>query len=378
MISRLTVAEIFWEFGEKFLEKYPRLPSYIRFALWCLARCQTQLLGGSVVQCDKCGRKQHVYNSCRHRACPQCEGAKCAQWMEERVKDLLPVHYFHVVFTLPHTLNEIVFENQKTCYNLLFAAVKETLLTIGRNNLKARLGFFAILHTWGQKLTFHPHAHCVVPGGGISLDGQRWIHSSNKKRYFVSQKMLAAVFQGIFIKGLRCLYQKKKISYGGDFERLIVEALAKPWVVYCKPPFSGPLDVIKYLARYTRKVAISNSRLLSMEHGTVSFSFNDYADGCQRKPLKLSAIEFIRRFLLHIPIPKFIRIRHFGFLGNANKKENLAICRKLLNQITEKQDALISAFVDTFRPGFCQFCLTGSLVVIGQLAPAKVISWNSS
>ncbi len=341
MSARLTVAEIFWKFGQQFIEKYPKLPSYIRFALWSLARCQTPLLGGSVAQCNYCGKKEFVYNSCRHRACPQCEGAKSAIWMAERVKDLLPVHYFHLVFTLPHTLNEVIFNNQEACYNLLFAAVKKTLLTIGKNNLKAKLGFFAILHTWGQKLSFHPHCHCVVPGGGISLDGKSWVHSSKSKRYLISEKILSAVFQGIFIKGLRKLHKQKKISIDGDFERLIVEALAKKWVVYCKPPFSGPVEVIKYLARYTRKVAISNPRLVSLENNTVSFTFNDYADCCKEKTARLSALEFIRRFLLHIPLPKFIRIRHFGFLGSCNKKKNLELCRKLLAH-TEADQKILS------------------------------------
>lgn len=378
MKARLTVAEIFWKFGEKFLEKYPRLPSYIRFALWSLARCQTPLLGGSVVECNNCGKKSHVYNSCRHRACPQCEGAKSAQWMEERVIDLLPVHYFHVVFTLPHTLNEIVFNNQEACYNLLFAAVKKTLLTIGKNNLKANLGFFAILHTWGQKLSYHPHCHCVVPGGGISLDGTRWIHSSKHKRYFVPHKVLAAVFQGIFIAGLRKLHQQKKISYDSDFERLIVDTLAKDWVVHCKPPFSGPVEVIKYLARYTRKVAISNSRLVSIENCTVSFTFNDYSDCCKKKTARLSALEFIRRFLLHIPLPKFVRIRHFGFLGNSNKKVNLELCRNLLDQNKEDQEILVRTCNDTFRPGKCPHCMIGSLVIIADLPKISATVWNTS
>lgn len=378
MKSRLTVAEVFRRYGEKFLEINPRLPQFIKFALWSLARCQTPLLGGHIVQCDQCGVKEHVYNSCRHRACPQCEGAKCAKWMSERVKDLLPVHYFHVVFTLPHTLNGLVFSNSQACYNLLFASVKRTLLTVGQNNLKANIGFFAILHTWGQKLGYHPHLHCVVPGGGISLDGKSWIHSSKNKHYFVPEKVLIAVFQGIFIRGLRKLHQQKKLSFNGDIERLFVEACAKKWVVHCKPPFSGPVDVIKYLARYTRKVAISNSRLVSLQNHNVTFTFNDYADCCKRKNATLSAFEFIRRFLLHIPKPKFIRIRHFGFLANGNKKKSLELCRKLLAQSTKDKEILTKVCTDTIVSARCQHCMKGTLCIIANVARVTLANWDSS
>lgn len=373
---RLTVAEIFRKYGPTYIEKNPQLPQHLKFAARCLAQCQTALLGGHEVECDRCGRREVVYNSCRHRACPQCEGSKSAQWMVARAADLLPVHYFHVVFTVPHILNELIFRNQEACYNIFFAAVKKTLLTVGENNLKARLGFFGILHTWGQKLSFHPHIHCVVPGGGISLDGSRWINSSKQERYFVPQKVLALIFRGIFIRALKDAYLRKKIilENGAEFETLLTAACAKPWVVHCKPPFAGPIEVIKYLARYTRKVAISNSRLLALESGTVALSYRDYTDGAQTKTAHLAASEFIRRFLLHVPMPKFVRIRHCGFLANGQKKQALARCRELLSEVDVSATGVRSseqAFEDTFRLRRCPHCQLGTRITVRQIQAQK-------
>lgn len=372
--ARLTVAEIFRRYGPEYVGKNQWLPQYLKFAVRCLAQCQTALLGGHEVECNQCGRRERVYNSCRHRACPQCEGSKSAQWMAARAADLLPVHYFHVVFTVPHTLNELIFRNQKVCYSIFFDAVKKTLLTVGQNNLKARLGFFGILHTWGQKLSFHPHIHCVVPGGGISRDGSSWVSSSKQKRYFVPQKVLARVFQGIFIRAIKDAYRRKDIilEEEQDLEALLSAACLKPWVVHGKPPFAGPVEVIKYLARYTRKVAISNSRLLSLDGGKVAFSYRDYSDGAKTKIMHLAATEFIRRFLLHVPIPKFIRIRHFGFLANGQKKQALAKCRELLTETLACPKSAGSAartFEDTFRKGRCPHCQIGTLQIISNVQP---------
>ncbi len=381
--ARLTVAEIFRTHGPQYVAKNPQLPQHIKFAVRCLAQCQTALLGGHEVECNQCGRRERVYNSCRHRACPQCEGSKSAQWMAARAADLLPVHYFHVVFTVPHTLNELIFRNQKVCYSILFAAVKKTLLTVGENNLKARLGFFRILHTWGQKLSFHPHIHCVVPGGGISLDGSSWVSSGKQKRYFVPQKVLARVFQGIFIRAIKDAHRRKTIILEDEqnLEALLSAACLKPWVVHCKPPFAGPLEVIKYLARYTRKVAISNSRLGSLDGEKVALSYRDYSDGAKTKVLHLAALEFIRRFLLHVPVPKFVRIRHFGFLANGQKKQALARCRELLTEATACPKGVNSVertFQDTFRKGRCPHCQIGTLLIISHIQPQQPGSKDTS
>jgi hypothetical protein len=283
MAARLTVAEIFRAHGKEFLkERGTRLPDYQKSALWSLARCRTAAMGGHVLECGACGHVEHRYNSCRRRGCPQCEGAKEARWLLERESELLPVHYFHAVFTVPHALNELFLQNQRLCCAVLFQAAAKTLSKVGRNRLDAQLGFFSILHTWGQTLDLHPHLHCVVPGGGLSRDGARWIPTSKRRRYLAPVRVLAEVFRGILLKHLRRLYRQGKLTYAGDFEKLVTTAAGRRWVVHAQPPFGSALHVLKYLSRYTRKVAISNSRLVALDGNMVSFSFKDYADGSQK------------------------------------------------------------------------------------------------
>jgi len=328
------VAEVFRTHQESYFKRFgTSLPTYIHKAINAILGCRTAVLGGHILECDHCGKQEQSYNSCRNRSCPKCEGGKQAKWLEEREKDLLPVHYFHVVFTLPHVLNHLVLLNQELCLKLFFEAVRKTLLKIGKSKLKAKIGFFAILHTWGQQLEFHPHIHCVIPGGGISLDGKKWIHSSKKRRYFVSQKVLSRVFRGIFIQGLKRLYQTQQLklpSTTTDLEALLNSACRKQWVVHCKPPFGGPEVVLKYLARYTHRIAISNSRLVAVDSSSVTFRNRDYRNKESGKLMTLSGSEFMRRFLMHVPLPGFVRIRHCGFLANRNRTKNIANIRTLL------------------------------------------------
>ena len=368
---RLTVAEIVRAHLEDFLrECTTRLPQYIVFALWCIQRCRTAALGGRRYHCGYCGAESTLWHSCRHRACPQCENSASAKWMAARAEDLLPVHYFHVVFTLPHVFNELLLKNKELCLELFFAAVRKTLLTVGRNNLKAKVGFFCILHTWGQKLDLHPHIHCVVPGGGMLLDGSGWKHSSKKQRYFVSSKVLGLVFRGIFIRALKKAQRQGKLSYAGDFEALLSEACWKNWQVYCKEPFSGPRQVLKYLSRYVRKIAISDSRLISLEDGSVTFSITDYAQDSQKKSIRMRAVEFIRRFALHIPPPRFVRIRHCGFLANSVRKKNLELCRSFLG-VANQAVPYAKEYAQANAVGLCPECKVGRLILLAVLDPIR-------
>lgn len=308
--------------------------------------CRTAALGGHIEQCDHCPYTRIAYNSCRNRHCPKCQALARAQWLESRQAELLPVAYFHVVFTLPEQIAELAFYNQDVLYGILFRAASQTLLTIGADpqHLGAQLGFFAILHTWGQNLLFHPHLHIVVPGGGLSPDSERFV-SCRQRRFFLPVKVLSSLFRRLFLEALEDAFYQKRLQFPGAVAALrdaglfhnylyAMEKLA--WVVYAKPPFGGPQQVLRYLGRYTHRVAISNQRLLALKDGQVSFQWNDYREPDkqkQSKTLTLSADEFLRRFLLHTLPPGFQRIRYFGFLANRFRQEKLAFCRQLLHGI---------------------------------------------
>ena len=377
MNTRPTVAEIFRAHGEEFLAAYgTRLLSYVKKALWYIAHCRTEALGSTIVACPTCGYREQRFNSCRHRGCPQCEGAKDAEWMKAREEELLPVHYFHAVFTVPHVLNVLFLGNARQCYAIMFQAVAKTILTVGKNRLNAKLGFFSVLHTWGQLLTVHPHIHCVVPGGGIREDGS-WVQSSKRRRYLAPEKVLSEVFRGILLKALRRAYRRNTIRFDGDFELLLSVAAKHTWVVYAQPPFDSPRHVLMYLSRYIRKVALSNSRLISLEKGVVSFSFKDYAAQAIQKVARLSALEFMRRFLLHIPPPGFVRIRYYGFMAGKGRKQRLTLLREViagLLPVVIKDD---SQSTDSFLPGRCPVCAIGFLIVVTEI-PARRIRKDSS
>ncbi|HMB04773.1 MAG TPA: IS91 family transposase, partial [Isosphaeraceae bacterium] len=310
-----------------------------RRALSDIAACRTAALGGHVEECDQCGHRQIAYNSCRNRHCPKCQATAAAQWMEERQAELLPVEYHHVVFTLPAVLGPIALQNPREVYGILFRAAAETLQQIAADpkHLGVEIGFLAILHTWGQNLEHHPHVHCVVPGGGLAPDGSRGI--ACPPGFFLPVRVLSRVFRGKFLALLGHAFEQGKLSFhgklraladAGAFQRRLAASAESEWVVYSKPPFGGPEQVLKYLARYTHRVAISNRRLVSFEDGEVTFHWKDYAHGGGPKTMTLKAIEFIRRFLLHVLPSGFVRIRHYGFLANRVCQEKLALCRALL------------------------------------------------
>ena len=343
---RLEVADVFRSYGPRFLNRFGRSLSIDQTrALDAIVACRTSALGGHIDRCDQCGHERISYNSCRNRHCPKCQASKRAEWTEARCCELLPVPYFHVVFTLPDAIGPIALQNKRIVYGILLRAAAETLKDVAANpqHLGAEVGVLAVLHTWGQNLMHHPHAHCVVTGGGIAADGARWVHCKRsrrrKKPFFAPVRILSRVFRGKFLEFLKRAFRNGKLQFHGQ-----LAALSKPaaledrlnlavkteWVVYAKRPFGGPEQVLKYLARYTHRVAISNGRLVSMDNGKVRFRWKDYADAGQPKTMELDSSEFIRRFLLHVLPCGFVSIRHYGFLANRFRQQKLALCRLLL------------------------------------------------
>ena len=341
---RLEVAEVVRSYGQSYRERHTPSPAQNR-VLRAVVQCRTGVLGGHVQECDHCGERQISYNSCRNRHCPKCQGSQTAQWLEAQQPHLLPVPYFHVVFTLPQVLAPLALQNPRVIYGLLFQAVSRTLLDVAANprHLGATIGFLAVLHTWGQTLTHHPHLHCVVPAGGLSPDGSRWVSSS--PHFFLPVRVLSRLFRGKFLALLLQAFEDGRLRFHGSLEPLakrpaflglVSQARSTEWVVYAKAPFGGPDTVLKYLARYTHRVAISNHRLKSIEDGRVSFQFKDYARGRRLRTLRLEATEFIRRFLLHALPKGFVRIRRYGLLANAQRKQRLALCRNLLGDLPDR------------------------------------------
>ncbi len=340
------------QYGAEFLERWPQCP-HVRQTLRDLALCRTPALGGHVTQCDHCDEVRYHYHSCGNRSCPQCGGSKRAAWLARCQADLLPVPYFHVVFTLPHELSALALGNRGLLYRLLFDSAKETLLEVAADpkHLGARIGVLMVLHTWGQKLEHHPHVHCVVPGGGLAVPAKtsgkaatvpddqapRWV--SCRPNWFLPVPVLSQVFRGKYLAALRAAFQAGQLQFAGSTLPLAspaawgtsIRALyQKDWVVYAKEPFGGPEQVLKYLTGYTHRVALSNHRLVKLEDGHVTFTWKDYADNCRRKEMTLEAVEFVRRFALHI-IPKgLVRIRRYGLLAHRDRGERLALCRSLL------------------------------------------------
>jgi len=297
-----------------------------------IINCRTSVLGGHRLKCDTCDHEEFSYNSCRNRHCPKCQFLAQAKWVEARKAELLPVEYFHMVFTVPHELNPIIWANKKICFDLLFRAMAETLKEVGERKLKAKLGFTAVLHTWSQTLNQHAHIHAIVPGGGISQDGSKWI--SAKPGYFLPIKILSKVFRGKYLSFLEDAFSKLKFENEnadfGRFKKCLIEAAHQEWVVYAKAPFAGPTQVLEYLGNYTHRIALSNSRIEAVSDHHVTFRYKDRADQNQNKSMRLSAQEFIRRFLSHVLPNKFVRIRHFGFLGSRQKKKHIETARNCL------------------------------------------------
>lgn len=365
MSPQFEVADIFRAHWGEYCQEHSVTKLQHRVAA-AIMQCRSAALGGHLLQCAACGHQEVAYNSCRNRHCPKCQGNKAAEWVTERSEELLAVPYFHTVFTLPHELNELVLMNKRLMYDLLFKAASRTLLKVGENNLKCQLGFFAVLHTWGQTLTLHPHLHVVIPGVGISLDGQKVVRLK-KKRYFVSDKILSLVFRGKFVQLLKHAYAAGKLrGEFDDFEAFVDRCVLSNWVVRTKPPFGGPQVVLKYLARYTHRVAIGNSRILSVTNESVTFRYKDYRTAESDKQMTLSGPEFIRRFLLHLLPPGFVRVRYYGFLARAQKTKALVLLRRELGWPILEKPALNP------HSNICSCCNTGLLLQIAEIPPVRI------
>ena len=378
------VADIFRHHGTEYRQSH-RLPlSHLRI-MRAVEACRTAELGGHKDKCADCGHIEISYNSCRNRHCPKCQTLRKERWIEDRVEDLLPIEYFHVVFTIPSELNPLAIMNQKVMYNLLFRSASETLIELANNpkHLGARIGFSAILHTWGQNLMEHPHVHCVVTGGGLSSDQTHWV--SSRKRFFLPVRVMSSLFRGKFLAFLKEVFESGELIFPGgishlknaaEFEIFRRRLYHKKWVVYCKPPFAGVNGVLQYLGRYTHRIAISNNRILSLNDEEVSFRWRDYSDGDKQKVITLKADEFIRRFLLHVLPDRYVRIRHFGLLGNRRRKDNMALCRQLLmvpmpkerKEETWQEQLLRICGIDVTS---CPVCKKGRMVTVGIVLPSR-------
>ena len=376
------VADIIREHGDRFIEAHGAwLTTQHRRVLRALARCRTAALGGHLDRCVACDHRAISYNSCRNRHCPKCLTAARDQWLAARQDELLPVGYHHVVFTLPHELSWLALQNKKLVYDLLLRASAATLLDIAADpkHLGAAIGFLSVLHTWGQNLLHHPHVHCVIPVGGLSADGARWVHP--RYRFFLPVKVLSRVFRGKFVAGLKRAFRRGTIALPGRLARLADATTCRAylrslfrhdWVVYAKPPFGGPEHVLQYLARYTHRVAISNHRLVHVADDHVTLRWKDYAHGSASKLMTVSAMEFLRRFSLHVLPRGFVRIRFFGFLASRRRADDLPRCRRVLES-TQRQ-AVTRPTDATITPSAswpCPRC-GGTMIVIERLLASQL------
>ena len=370
----LEVADIIRAAGDSFWLKYgSHLAWPHRKVIDAIARCRTSALGGHRDQCVRCGYQAISYNSCRNRHCPKCQGNARLKWLQARSAELLPVPYFHVVFTLPRELSALALGNKRIIYDLLYRASAEAMLELARDpsHLDAEIGFLGVLHTWGQNLEHHPHVHYIVPAGGLATSGSKWVSGSD--RFFLPVVALSRVFRGKFTAALDHLYRADKLQFHGSLQQIATEAafrcflrrlFTSDWVVYAKPPFGGPEQVLRYLARYTHRVAISNHRLVALGDGQVSFRWRDYAHGSKQKVMTVTAHEFLRRFLLHVLPRGLVRIRHFGLFANRTRSAALARCRSLL----------ASAALTEVQPTARYLCPTcsGPMLVVERLSAAQI------
>ena len=364
-----------------------RLPRHHWKILNAILSCRTERLGGHLYRCQECGRDHFVAHSCRNRRCPRCQRAQADQWLEKQRQSLLPVPYYHLVFTLPHLLNPLIAQNQRALYKLLFAAASTTLLEFGRHRFKAQIGVTAVLHTWSQTLLDHYHLHCVVTGGGLCLNGEGW--QSASEHYLFAVRALSAVFRARFRDGLQALHGAGQLAFHGsltaledkrEFDQLLARACAKEWIVYAKKPFAGPQAVLSYLARYTHRVAIGESRLLALDQkaGSVTFSYKDYADRSRRTKMTLTAVEFLRRFALHLLPERFVKIRHYGLLGNRQRAAKVAAARAQLADA--KNPGFSSSTVSGQSPArTCPHCGSDQMFLIARLRRSEASpQWTDS
>ena len=389
----LEVAEIVRQHGDAFLARYGAILSGAQQrALRAIALCRTAALGGHITQCDHCGHEVQAYNSCRHRCCPKCHGTAQAAWLAAREREVLETPYAHVIFTLPHALGPLALQNPRHLYGLLFRAVAQTPHDIAGDpkHLGAEIGGFAVLHTWGQQLLHHPHLHCVLPAGGLAPDGTQWLPC--RPHFFLPVRVLSRRFRRLYLAGLEQLYAQGHLTLTGR-----CRALAEPqpwqgylatlrdqeWVVYAKEPIPDPRHVLKYLARYTHRVAISNHRLVALEDSQVTFRYKDYTHGHRLRTLTLDAVEFLRRLMLHVPPHGFHRLRHFGFLANRVRQAKLAQCRALLGHALQslvQQEAAASKPPEgtAGEPGaVCPVCQQGRMQLV-QTVYRQTAAWDLS
>ena len=397
----LEVADIFRRYGDVYRQEHAgSLSSAQRRVMTAIETCRTAALGGHIEQCDACGHQRIAYNSCANRHCPKCQSLARAAWIDHRLAELLQVPYFHVVFTIPDALAPIALQNKRLIYGLLFRATADTLRTIAADprHLGAEIGFFAVLHTWGQTLVAHPHLHCVIPGGGLSPDGTRWV--SCRPNFFLPVRVLSRLFRRLFLQGLQAAYDAGTLRFVGSLEPLrdpsawaqrLATVRQTEWVVYAKRPFAGPQQVLEYVGRYTHRVAISNDRLLDMNGGHVRFTYKDYRADPRHaaKTMTLAAGEFIRRFLLHVLPRGFHRIRYYGFLGPRHRRTKLVRCRQLLGSpasimiptaatpatpdYRDRMEGLTGVSLRT-----CPACHHGEMIVIERLGPVVVLIPDTS
>ncbi|MGA8478485.1 MAG: IS91 family transposase [Chthoniobacterales bacterium] len=379
---KLEVADVFRRYGEAYRQEHGASLSIAqRRVMTAIEVCRTAVLGGHLEQCDHCGYQRNAYNSCSDRHCPKCQSFARFKWLEDRQAELLNTQYFHVVFTLPQQIAAIAYQNKRELYGILFRATAQTLLTIAADpkHLGAEIGFFAVLHTWGQNLLHHPHLHCVVTGGGISADGTQWI--SCRDGFFLPVAVLSRLFRRLFLEYLLKAFDAGKLGFFSSLESLrdrssFLDYLAPlreaEWVVYAKKPFAGPEQVLDYVGRYTHRVAISNNRLLDIEEDKVTFRYKDYRHDAKQKTMTVEAEEFIRRFLLHVLPEGFQRIRYYGFLANRYREEKLTRCRELLDIPAPEPPAFEGAkdyrerYQELTGPSFgeCPACHQGRMLVI--------------
>jgi len=383
------VADVFRRYGDAYRQQHGATLSTAQHrVMTAIELCRTPALGGHLEQCDACGHQRIAYNSCRNRHCPKCQSLAQAAWLERRCSELLNTTYFHVVFTVPEPVAAIAYHNKVVVYDILFRAAAETLRTIAADpkHLGAEIGFFAVLHTWGQQLLYHPHLHCVVPGGGLSPDGSRWV-SCRRPRFFLSVRVLARLFRRLFLEYLKTAFDSGTLEFFASlqplrdrrtFLRFLNPARTAEWVVYAKPPMAGPKQVLEYLGRYTHRVAISNNRLVGIDDGVVRFRWKNYRAGGRVKTMTLAADEFIRRLLLHVLPDGFQRIRHYGFLANRSRQQKLDRCRQLLampppevptSQAEDYRDRYQQFTGQSLKA--CPACGDGRMVIRETFGPAK-------
>lgn len=380
---KLEVADIFRKYGITYKE-FHNLPLQALKAMSAIENCRTASLGGHIDKCNHCDYQRNSYNSCRNRHCPKCQGLQRIKWLVKRESELLPIRYFHLVFTLPNELNRLALINQKVIYNILFKAATETVIMLAsqKEHLGAKPGCITVLHTWGQNLMDHPHVHMIVTGGGLSQEN-KWINS--KKKFFLPVKVMSKVFRGKFMMMLKKAYFRKELRFEGsvkylekpgEFKKLVDNLYEKSWVVYAKKPFGNVSKVLAYLGRYTHRIAISNHRLIGMENDKVTFTWKNYSNNNKIKEMTVDADEFIRRFLLHVLPDGFFKIRYYGLYSSRNKKKNLILCCRSLSykiiknidlgSLTWQELLLKFTGVDIYK---CPHCKKGILSNAGIINP---------